>query len=199
MAKSEQQREHILDVARDLFAQNGYEATTTRQLNKAVGIADGLMYYYFPHGKQEILDTIVRQGIASGEGEVQLDMTDVTTRAEVEDRLLAFIQQVWELFTREDNYQSFMITIRERMLLTDAESSWLHNITMAIETNIEKALLAVQNVLDCQPEDAPQMASLIIAIMERTLYDELLIRSNRVLASDQLKQLRSEVHFLLNK
>ena len=199
MAKSEQQREHILDVARDLFAQNGYEATTTRQLNKAVGIADGLMYYYFPHGKQEILDTIVQQGIARTEGEVQLDMAGVTNRAEVEDRILAFIQQVWGLFTREDNYQSFMITIRERMLLTDAESSWLHNITASIESNIEKALRAVTDVLDCEPEDAPQLASLIIAIMERTLYDELLVRSNRTLAPDQIDQLRAEVHFLLNR
>lgn len=199
MAKSEQQREHILDVARDLFAQNGYEATTTRQLNKAVGIADGLMYYYFPQGKQEILDTIVKQGIARTEGEVQLNMDGVTSRAEVEDRLLQFIQQVWGLFTREDNYQSFMITIRERMLLTDAESSWLHNITTSIESNIEKALRAVTDVLDCEPEDAPQLASLIIAIMERTLYDELLVRSNRTLAPDQIDQLRAEVHFLLNR
>ncbi len=56
-------RAQIVEVARRLFARAGYRATTTRELARAAGVSDALMYRYFD-GKDDILRAVVDQGIA---------------------------------------------------------------------------------------------------------------------------------------
>lgn len=41
-------REQILETALKLFAAQGFDATSTRQIAKEVGIAEGLIFHYFP-------------------------------------------------------------------------------------------------------------------------------------------------------
>lgn len=197
MSKSDDQRAKIVDVARDLFAEKGYEATTTRELNKALGIADGLLYYYFPHGKQEILDTIVRQGLENRISEVAFDLSGVTTTAELVDQLLQLFRTVWDLFTREDNYQSFMITVRERMLLSDDESSWMNTVLAGIQTEIMQALRPHANLLPGSETDVPVVASIIMDILQRHLYEALLISNRRELSDATAAQMRKELQFML--
>jgi len=40
-------REQIVDAARRLFAANGFDATTTRAIANAAGIATGTLFNYF--------------------------------------------------------------------------------------------------------------------------------------------------------
>lgn len=49
-----QAREHILEVAAELFIKNGYAATSTRAIAAGVGIRQASLYYYFP-AKDDIL------------------------------------------------------------------------------------------------------------------------------------------------
>lgn len=56
-------RSQIVDVARRLFAQRGYRSTTTRDLARAAGISDALLYRYF-ESKEELLRAVVDRGIA---------------------------------------------------------------------------------------------------------------------------------------
>ena len=51
-------REEILEAALDLFAINGYEATSISQLADAVGIRKASLYSHFAN-KQDILDTVI--------------------------------------------------------------------------------------------------------------------------------------------
>ena len=51
-------REEIMEAALDLFAVNGYEATSISQLADAVGIRKASLYSHFAN-KQDILDTVV--------------------------------------------------------------------------------------------------------------------------------------------
>jgi len=51
-------REEILEAALDLFAVNGYEATSISQLADTVGIRKASLYSHFAN-KQDILDTVV--------------------------------------------------------------------------------------------------------------------------------------------
>jgi len=55
-------REQLLASAKTLFAKNGYHNTSVRDIIDNAGIASGLIYHYFPKGKQEMLDTIVNEG-----------------------------------------------------------------------------------------------------------------------------------------
>jgi AcrR family transcriptional regulator len=41
-------REQIIETALRLFAAQGFDATSTRQIAKEVGIAEGLIFHYFP-------------------------------------------------------------------------------------------------------------------------------------------------------
>ena len=50
----------FIEAATDCFAENGYKGTSIRMINKKAGLADGLMYHYFPGGKKEIFEEIVK-------------------------------------------------------------------------------------------------------------------------------------------
>ena len=41
-------REQLLETALGLFAERGFDATSTRQIAKEAGIAEGLIFHYFP-------------------------------------------------------------------------------------------------------------------------------------------------------
>lgn len=57
-------RRRILEVAGQLFAADGYQASTTRDIADAAGIANGTLFNYFPN-KEAILACLVA-GVAAG-------------------------------------------------------------------------------------------------------------------------------------
>lgn len=48
MSKRQITRKRILNAAWTLFAENGYEETTTRQIAREAGVADGTVFSHFP-------------------------------------------------------------------------------------------------------------------------------------------------------
>jgi AcrR family transcriptional regulator len=56
-------RAQIVKIARQLFAEAGYRPTTTRQLARAAGVSDALMYRHF-ESKDDVLRAVVDQGLA---------------------------------------------------------------------------------------------------------------------------------------
>jgi AcrR family transcriptional regulator len=62
-----ERRRQILAAARTLFAERGFDATTTRDLAAAANINDALIYRYFPD-KHAILAALVDEAIAVFQG-----------------------------------------------------------------------------------------------------------------------------------
>jgi AcrR family transcriptional regulator len=56
-------RQRILQSARRLFADNGFDATTTRDIAHAAGIAAGTLFNYFPT-KETILASLAAEALA---------------------------------------------------------------------------------------------------------------------------------------
>src|SRR5258706_9799183 len=56
-------RKRILQTARRLFADNGYEATTTRDIAEAAQIASGTLFNYFPT-KEAIVASLASDAVA---------------------------------------------------------------------------------------------------------------------------------------
>ena len=45
---ADQRKQAIVDAVRDLFAEKGFDGTTTRELAKAAGVSEALLYKHFP-------------------------------------------------------------------------------------------------------------------------------------------------------
>ena len=58
--KAAQRREQLVSVATRLFAERGYEATTTSAIAEAAGVTEPILYRHF-HGKQDLFVAIVRE------------------------------------------------------------------------------------------------------------------------------------------
>lgn len=58
-------REEILKTALGLFAAQGFDATSTRQIAKEAGIAEGLIFHYFPT-KAGLLTAILQDRLEGG-------------------------------------------------------------------------------------------------------------------------------------
>ena len=56
--EAEERKNEILDVAGRLFGEQGYDATSTNDILKEIGIARGTLYYHFK-SKEEILDAMI--------------------------------------------------------------------------------------------------------------------------------------------
>jgi AcrR family transcriptional regulator len=59
-----ERREQILKTALKLFAERGFDATSTRQIAKEAGIAEGLIFHYFPT-KASLLTAILEDRLES--------------------------------------------------------------------------------------------------------------------------------------
>jgi AcrR family transcriptional regulator len=55
-----QSRDRVLDAAQSLFAENGFDGTSTKAIADRAGVATGLIFYYFG-SKRELLDTLVEE------------------------------------------------------------------------------------------------------------------------------------------
>jgi AcrR family transcriptional regulator len=51
-------RQEILDVATELFIEQGYEKTSLREIAERIGVTKAALYYHFP-SKQQILEALV--------------------------------------------------------------------------------------------------------------------------------------------
>jgi AcrR family transcriptional regulator len=119
--KAQERRQQILIVAKKLFAENGYHATSMRTLNKALGVAEALTYHYFPGGKLEILQTIIREGQVARFAEVKalapLFRDDISLR-----EALMLVARIGTTIYTGDR-ELFQIVMRERNWLRREE--WL--------------------------------------------------------------------------
>lgn len=70
-------REQIVAVALQLFAERGFAATTTKAVAKEAGIAEGLIYHYFPT-KADLLKAVSSQRNTVA-GEVKALLEDAET------------------------------------------------------------------------------------------------------------------------
>ncbi|WP_371379355.1 TetR/AcrR family transcriptional regulator [Sporomusa aerivorans] len=56
--------DEILDAAEPLFSANGYRKTTISDIAKQMGVAQGMLYYYFK-SKEEILEALINRQIST--------------------------------------------------------------------------------------------------------------------------------------
>ena len=61
---AEARKEAIVEAVQDVFAEKGFDGTTTRELAKAAGVSEALLYKHFP--SKESLYAAMLDGCAKG-------------------------------------------------------------------------------------------------------------------------------------
>ncbi|KRL93389.1 TetR/AcrR family transcriptional regulator [Levilactobacillus hammesii] len=193
--KSDQQRQKIIAVSRELFTEKGYTETSTREINERAGIAEGLLYYYFPKGKRELLDQIVHEGVAD-RIRIAEDMTAGWTRENIERDVIGLFENMWRLLGNGIGYQEFIITIRNRAMLSDEQSAWLITSFDHVQKRVAQRLFEITPA-EVTPEKATQLATAIMATFQKVIFDELLIRDNQALPAKTHDFIAGQIHLLM--
>ena len=66
---SEERRQAIVEAVKGVFAEKGFDGTTTRELAEAAGVSEALLYKHFP--SKESLYAAMRDACAKGPGFIQ--------------------------------------------------------------------------------------------------------------------------------
>ncbi|WP_164509910.1 TetR/AcrR family transcriptional regulator [Lacticaseibacillus porcinae] len=193
-----QRREQIIKTAQELFAEQGFANTTTRQLNQTVGIADGLLYYYFPQGKQALLDTIVATGISDRLNMIRMQLQGVDTLDGLEQAMMQAFEKVWAVLSAPEGYQVFVITVRERHLLSQKASAWLDQSALKFVQTMS-AQLATLPWLHLDVTNAAQLASIVIDLLRNSLASDLLFADRQHISEATKIRVQGQLHYLLQQ
>lgn len=118
-----ERRQQLLTAAKELFAEQGYHATSIRSINQKIGMADGLIYHYFPNGKLEILQTIVIEGHERRLNSLQEFAQTLSDEMPLREILYQASRRMYEFFMSDP--QLMRIQFREQSLLEEAQLGML--------------------------------------------------------------------------
>lgn len=99
-----QKKQLIIDTALELFAENGFHATSMSRIAKKAGISKGLAYNYF-ESKDAILNQIVKTGFDSIYSHFDMNHDGILTTGEFEYFIRKSFQVInenrrfWKLYT----------------------------------------------------------------------------------------------------
>ncbi len=113
-AKSDLSRKQILDAAAKLFRDQGYAATTLRQIAQKAKMKAGSIYYHFG-SKSEILDQVLDLGLRSVFGSVRNGLRDLPDSASDRERIEQAIACHLEALFEHGDYTSANIRIFDQL------------------------------------------------------------------------------------
>ncbi|MFA4837170.1 MAG: TetR/AcrR family transcriptional regulator [Dehalococcoidia bacterium] len=157
MEKVLTRREEIYQAAARLFFKKGYHATGMRELAKAVGIDQAVLYYYYP-SKAEILYDIMKTGTFDLMKSVDDALHSTQTPSE---KLMAFLTVHMSHFLRrrEEVGMSFIefrnLNPEQQAELRQWQSAYLAKFRSILEQGIEEGAF--------QPIDAKTVTMLLLA------------------------------------
>jgi len=112
--KSAASRVLILDAAARLFRDQGYVATTLRQIAEAANMKAGSIYYHF-NSKEEILDEVLNQGLRLIFDAVKQAVSDAGADASCARQLEAAITTHLQMLLEKSDYTSADIRIYNQL------------------------------------------------------------------------------------
>jgi len=148
-------RDNIVDAAAQLFVQNGYDATSVRQIADVVGVTEAALYYHFKDGKRELLEAVIGCQIPD-----LMNLVEECEGAEtLQDFIVQFGQRMSTLNPKRVEKLRWMVTEFPRM--TGDERALFHRKHMAFQNSLA---IALQRFVS-EPDQARTMAAAIVCLM----------------------------------
>jgi AcrR family transcriptional regulator len=116
-------RDHILDAATRVFAANGFNGATIRDVAQAAGVADGTIYNYFANKDALLL------GILDRLNETEQRERDLTRPAGADPRefVRAYVRHRFEVFERV-GFDAFQVLISEVLVNPTLRARYIRDI-----------------------------------------------------------------------
>ncbi len=141
----------LIAAARKLFANQGYEATTTREIAAAAGCAEGLIHRYFK-GKAGLLSAIIESRISKEVMDLHHDLQPAPT---LEQEFLQLVD--WEVDRLWED-QDFLRVAIPRAILDPAVRKVMHH---AVVSRRGQAMLKrLKHFKECQQLPAETIEAL---------------------------------------
>lgn len=112
-----EKKELILNTALELFAENGYHATSISQIAAKAEISKGLTYNYFK-SKKEVLDEIIKHGFNSIFENFDLNHDGILTK----DEFIYFIRQNFKFLRDNLTHWKLFFSLMLQPVVTDTFS-----------------------------------------------------------------------------
>lgn len=151
----ENRKVQIMQAALELFASEGYHATSVAKIAQVAGISKGLLYNYFA-SKEELLDSIMMLGIEKS-GQIS---EETRKESEITDALQLAIHSGFELIRREPEFYRLLFTIFLQPGVMDASQNQLME---RLEQIVAEVALYYQGKGDPNPTEK---AKLLVNIMD---------------------------------
>ena len=103
MSKREQTRSRILSAAWQLFTENGYEKTSTRDISSAAGVATGTVFSHFPN-KLDLL----KSGLEVQLSTLLVETAKLDTSTTPVDRLLHFASALYPFYLSQREFSKVL-------------------------------------------------------------------------------------------
>ena len=108
--QAQESRRKLMEAALTLLARKGYAGTNMRAISRGAGVADGLLYHYFPGGKQQLLQEIVQEKLGCIQQRTSQWDTELTNLS-LEDAMDRVFTAAVEFF--DENLELFQLVVRE--------------------------------------------------------------------------------------
>ena len=143
----------IMDTALELFAEDGFHATSMNKIAVKAGISKGLAYNYF-ESKQEILDEIIKTGVDSIYTHFDLNHDGVLTEEEFE----YFIRKSFQVISANRRFWKLFASLM-------MQSGLAESIQQKYGATSESIMRIMQKFLESEGSKDPLTDTLIITSM----------------------------------
>jgi len=141
---SRERRQAIVTAVQGAFADKGFDGTTTRELARAAGVSEALIYKHFP-SKESLYVAMLE---ACADGPMAAEFTRVLTLPPSTSTLVVLVHFLTSHFVlREDLHKTTMHRLALRSLLEDAEfarlgakqfgASWIRKVEACITAAVK--------------------------------------------------------------
>jgi len=133
MTESHSLQDLIIEKAGDLFREQGYTATTIKQIAQASGCTTAALYYYYEGGKQHILREVIRKSTQEAESSRHLPQAE-----SLEEFLIELGANLAQRFPKvADRFNWIMLQFAS---LPDEEKRILQNQVIGIQHELRKQI-----------------------------------------------------------
>lgn len=199
----------ILDVALELFAQKGFEGTSTREICKKAGVNISLISYYFG-GKtelyQKIVDRIVSDIIVHFTDKVDFEVDfDSLARAQKIEIFLGIVDKMIDYFYSENMPNSKILIIMREQLTSNVtlNSIGYKMFKRLLASILEKNEEDKEVILRCltivgQVHAARILSQFSLGIMNQSGYSKEDIQMLKIIIKGQIKSILNDIKGIEN-